>query len=222
MMGVRQQELDLFTYSVNLDKRVRPEHPLRQVAKLVDFTFVRDLVSHTYGRNGHRSEDPAVVLKMMFLLFWDDVASERLLMRTIPERLDYLWFLGFGLDDPVPDHSVLSKARRRWGRDAFEEFFVRVVRQCVDAGLVDGAKIHMDGSLVEANASTDSVVRGPPQLISALKKTFAGQEAKLEEVRRKSKLLGEVGVYTPENARLICKTDPDTPTLIGGQQSWSG
>jgi len=90
MMGVRQQELDLFTYSVNLDERVRPEHPLRQVTELVDFTFVRDLVSHTYGRTGHRSEDPAVVLKMMFLLFWDDVASELLLMRTIPERLDYL------------------------------------------------------------------------------------------------------------------------------------
>jgi len=43
----------------------------------------------------------------------DDISSERELMRMLPYRLDYLWFLGLGLDDAVPDHSVLSKARRR-------------------------------------------------------------------------------------------------------------
>ncbi|WP_369426446.1 transposase [Pelagicoccus sp. SDUM812002] len=48
----------------------------------------------------------------MFLLFWDDVKSERELLRCLPERLDYLWFLGYGLDDPIADHSALSKARR--------------------------------------------------------------------------------------------------------------
>ena len=37
-------------------------------------------------------------MKMMFLLFFDDVASERELMKVIPERLDYLWFLGYGLE----------------------------------------------------------------------------------------------------------------------------
>ena len=49
-------------------------------------------------------------MKLMFLLFYDNVASERELM-AFPERLDYLWFLGYGLDDEIPDHSVLSKAR---------------------------------------------------------------------------------------------------------------
>jgi hypothetical protein len=53
---------------------------------------------------------------MMLLLFLDDIKSERELMRIIPERLDYLWFLGYGLDDQIPNHSVLSKARRRWGK----------------------------------------------------------------------------------------------------------
>jgi len=45
---------------------------------------------------------------MMFLLFFDNVSSERELMNIIPERLDYLWFLGYGLDDEIPNHSVLS------------------------------------------------------------------------------------------------------------------
>lgn len=44
----------------------------------------------------------------MFLLFWDDIRSERELMHILPERLDYLRFLGCSLDDKVPDHSGLS------------------------------------------------------------------------------------------------------------------
>jgi hypothetical protein len=59
-------------------------------------------------------------------------------MDTIPLRLDWLWFLGYDLDSEVPNHSVLSKARARWGVEAFRSFFERVVWQCVEAGLVDG------------------------------------------------------------------------------------
>ncbi len=51
----------------------------------------------------------------MLLLFLYDVPSEPELMRTLPYRLDWLWFLGYDLDSEVPDHSVLSKARSRWG-----------------------------------------------------------------------------------------------------------
>lgn len=52
----------------------------------------------------------------MFLLFYDNAASERDLMGMAPERLDHLWFLGYGLDEEMPNHSVLSKARSRWGK----------------------------------------------------------------------------------------------------------
>ena len=119
-------------------------------------------VAALYGANGNESVDPAVILKMMFLLFFENVASERELMRVIPERLDYLWFLGYGLDEVIPDHSVLSKARTRWGRDVFEKFFVRTVGQCVGAGLVDGTKLHVDSSLNAAHAACDSVRTAAP------------------------------------------------------------
>jgi len=98
-------------------------------------------------------------MKMMLLLFLDDVASERELLKIIPLRLDYLWFLGFGLNDSIPNHSVLSKARRRWGSEVFEELFARSVEQCAAAGLVEGHKLHIDASLVAADASRNSVVR---------------------------------------------------------------
>ncbi len=75
----------------------------------------------------------------------------------LPERLDWLWFCGYDLDSELPNHSVLSKARSRWGREAFVRFFRRVLEQCVAEGLVDGRVLHVDGSLISANASLDSL-----------------------------------------------------------------
>ena len=137
MMGEQKSEPQLFNYAVNLEKRVRASHPLRQVKRAIDFAFVREEVAHCYGKNGNESVAPEVILKMMFLLFFDDIASERELIEVIGEWLDYLWFLDYGLDEKVPDHSVLSKARARWSKEVFESLFVRTVAQCVDAGLVD-------------------------------------------------------------------------------------
>jgi transposase len=97
-----------------------------------------------YGIKGNISEDPVVIMKMMLLLFLDNVRSERELIRIIPERLDYMWFLGYGLDDIIPNHSVLSKARKRWGKEVLVALFSRIVAQCVRAGLVEGTKIHAD------------------------------------------------------------------------------
>ena len=59
-------------------------------------------MAHTYGDNGHVSVDPAILLKLMFLLFHENVRSERELVRRLPERLDWLWFLGYDLDDDAP------------------------------------------------------------------------------------------------------------------------
>ena len=148
----------LFYTSFNLDKRIRMNHPLRKVAKAIDFGFVSDEVEHLYGTNGNVSVPPPVILKLLVLLMLYNVRSEREMMDTLPERLDWLWFLGFDLDSEIPHHSVLSKARRRWGADLFKSFFERIVYQCVEAGLVEGKKIFVDASLVEANASNGSVV----------------------------------------------------------------
>src|SRR5271170_4460065 len=104
MMGSQQAQKELFSYQIDLDQRVRSENPLRRIRDVIDFGFVRTEVATLYGINGNESVDPAVILKMMFLLFFDNVASERELMRVIPERLDYLWFLGYELDAVIPHH----------------------------------------------------------------------------------------------------------------------
>ena len=108
-MGEHQEQKNLFSYGVDLDARVRRDHPLRRIRQQIDFSWVRAEVAGCYGRNGNVSVDPQIVMKLMFLLFYDDVRSERELMRIVPERLDYLWFLGLTLDDEVPDHRAAKR-----------------------------------------------------------------------------------------------------------------
>ena len=153
MMGRHAKQNELWTEPVNLARRIPEDHPLRKLRETLRLDFVRAEVAGTYGRKGNVSIDPVLVIKMMLLLFWDNVRSERELMRIIPLRIDYLWFLGYNLEDEIPDHSVLSKARRRWGGEVFERLFTLSIQQCFDAGLIDGSKIHTDSSLVRADAS---------------------------------------------------------------------
>ena len=116
MMGVQGRvEPKLFYAGIDLAERVRANHPLRAVADVIDFDFIYREVAGIYGVKGNVSVPPPVILKLMVLLVFYNVRSERELMATVPERLDWLWFLGFDLDTETPDHSVLSKARRRWG-----------------------------------------------------------------------------------------------------------
>jgi transposase len=212
MMAIQNDQSDLFSYQVNLGKRVRENNPLRAVRERVDFTWVRDEVAHLYGYNGNESVDPAVILKLLFLLFFDGIKSERELMRIVPERLDYLWFLGYGLDDVIPDHSVLSKARSRWGRDTFERFFVRTVGRCVALGLVDGKKIHIDSSLIDADASRESTVRTSPEMVAALREAFAVEESKFEIAEEERRTV-------PMHRNSFCKTDPDATMVARDPRS---
>ncbi|MGH7800944.1 MAG: transposase [Thermodesulfobacteriota bacterium] len=170
----------LFYIGINLDKRIRKDHPLRKIRELIDFDFIYKEVKDKYGYNGNESIPPPVILKLMLLLVLYNVRSERELMDTLGERLDWLWFLDFDLDTEIPNHSVLSKARKRWGEEAFKSFYERVVWQCVEGGLVDGSKIFVDSSLIEADASNNSVV-DTKSLRRYLNESYKELERRLEE-----------------------------------------
>ena len=75
MMGERDPQKQLWSYQVNLDKRVRSDHPLRRINRALDLDFVRPEVGKLYGTKGNVSEDPVVIMKMMLLLFLDSVRS---------------------------------------------------------------------------------------------------------------------------------------------------
>jgi len=138
-------------------------------------------------------------------------------MDTIPFRLDWLWFLGYDLDSEVPDHSVLSKARARFGVEAFRGFFERIVWQCVGAGLVDGGKLFVDASLVDADASNNSVI-DTHSLTVQLREGYKELEARLEE---KSESTDSSRRYEKKNSRYLSTTDPDAAIVNRGKPKLS-
>jgi transposase len=218
MMGKQQiPQRSLFHYGININKRVRSNHPLRKVSELIDFDFIYQEVNECYGHNGNVSVPPPVILKLMLLLIFYNVRSERELMETIPERIDWPWFLDFDLDSEIPNHSVLSKARKKWGSEVFKSFFERIVIQCVEAGLVDGSKIFMDSSLIDANASNDSVL-DTKSLKHQLHENYRKLEARLEE---KNESTDPSRRYVKQNSRFISATDPDAAIVNRGKSKLS-
>jgi len=210
MMGKQKTiQESLFSYNVSLDSRVRKDHVLRKIQQGVDFGFIYKEVEHLYGERGNVSVPPVIILKMMFLLFFYDVRSERELMDTIPERMDWMWFLGYSLDDEIPNHSVLSKARSRWGIDVFKSFFERIVWQCVEKGLVNGDKLFIDASLIKADASKNSIV-DKRDLSRYLNKRYMELEDKLED---KDTLVNKTRVSTTDPEASIVRRNGKGPDL---------
>ncbi len=98
-----------------------------------------------------------VFFKLQLIAFFEGISSERRLMETAQLNLAHRWYLGYDLDEPLPDHSSLSKIRSRYGVETFQRFFERIVELCVEAGLVEGDELYFDATKVEADASTGSL-----------------------------------------------------------------
>ncbi len=156
-MGRRTPQPKLF-YQISLEERIPQDHLLRKISSVIDFSFIYDYVRPYYSHTGAPSVDPVVIFKMALLGYLYGITSERKLAEECRLNLAFMWFLGYDLDEMPPDHSILSKARARFGREVYEQFFRHVVRLCQEAGLVQGAKVFIDATLLKANASLDSLV----------------------------------------------------------------
>ena len=78
-------------------------------------------------------------------------------MRLVADRLGARWFVGYNLDEPLPDHSSLTRIRERYGREVFQRFFDAIVERCVAAGLVWGKELYIDATKMVADASVESI-----------------------------------------------------------------
>lgn len=142
---------------VTMESLMPEKHFLRDLDRLVDFSFVYEKVASLYSNTGRRSVDPVVIVKMMLLGYLYGIDSERRLEQEVQVNIAYRWFLGINLDEPVPDHSTFSQLRRRKfnGTTLFEDVFEQVVRLCIEKGLITGKLLLTDSTHVRANARND-------------------------------------------------------------------
>src|SRR5216683_1705936 len=156
MMGLKERTFAPLTV-VSVEELVPQDHFYRHLHKVLDLSFVYDLVREHYSVAGRPSIDPIVFFKLQLVMFFEDIRSERLLMRQVADRLSVRWYLGYDLDEPLPDHSSLTRIRNRFGLSVFRRFFEAVVDQCQQAKLIWGKELYFDGTQVNANADLDSL-----------------------------------------------------------------
>jgi transposase len=144
--------------AVSLEDLVPYDHFYRHLEAKLDLSFVRDWTRDLYAGRGRPSIDPVVFFKLKLVMFFEGIRSERQLIQTASLNLAHRWYLGYALDEDLPDHSSLTRIRQRLGVDVFQRFFERVVDLCQEAGLVWGKELYVDATKVEANTDLDSLV----------------------------------------------------------------
>jgi transposase len=158
MLGPLKQRCLDRSVLVSLEAPIPRDHFYRQLEAKLDLGFVREVVGGHYEATGRPSIDPVVFFKLQLIMFFEGIRSERRLIEVARLNLAHRWYLGYHLDEPLPEHSSLSRIRDRLGVDVFHRFFERVVELCQAAGLVRGKELVFDATRVRANAGLDSLV----------------------------------------------------------------
>ncbi|MGA2263785.1 MAG: IS1182 family transposase [Acidobacteriota bacterium] len=211
MMGERPRREPLFYY-FRLEDQIPEHHLLKHLDRYVDFSFVRERLRDAYSPMGRPSIDPEILLRMLLVGYLYGITSERRLVEEIRMHLAYRWFTRLGLEQEVPDHSTFSKNRHGRFRQSgiFLEIFEEIVRRCIGAGLVDGQRLTVDGTMVAANASPQRGVKRE-QLPEVAKVSQTVREY-LAEVAQQNPM-SEPEEHPPARnsvaARCVSPTDPD-------------
>jgi transposase len=207
--------------AVSLTNLVPVDNFYRRVEQCIDLSFVRDLVSDFYSDMRRPSIDPVVFFKLQLIAVFECIRSERQLMEMVNLNLAHRWHIGYDLDEPVPDHSSLSKIRDRFGLVVFQLFFENIVEKCIEAGLVWGEELYFDCTKVQANTSIKSMIdRVEFETQEHLGQLFESIE---ENNSTYSKLVAKYNgerlnsIRKPYYQRItdsrICPTDPDAAPM---------
>ena len=161
MRGGDEQTGELFSY-VNVEKRVRSDHPLRAIRGLVNHALValEQEFAALYAPIGRPSIAPEKLLRAMLLQAFYSIRSERQLMERLEFDLLFRWFVGIGVDDAAWDHSVFSKNRERLLEgDIAAKLLSGLLAHPRVKRLLSTDHFSVDGTLIEAWASMKSFSR---------------------------------------------------------------
>jgi transposase len=162
MMGRLNREQGQLFYSFCLEEVVPNDHRVREIAAVLDLSWVHAELAPHYPSIGRPSIDPVLIIRMLIVGYVFAIRSERLLCREVQVNLAYRWFCGLSIEDKVPDHSAFSRARNERFRDSdiFRRVFEHVVGTCIAAGLVGGEGFAVDASLIVADANKQRSIPG--------------------------------------------------------------
>jgi transposase len=141
-----------------LESLIPEDHRLRKLNRVLDLGFVHEAVRGRYcPDNGRPSIDPEVVIRLFVLQAIEGIRSVRELMREVQVNLAYRWFIGYRLEETLPDHSTLSRALERFGDEVFNRLFSESIARCQRSGLIEGRVLHVDATTIRADLDENRV-----------------------------------------------------------------
>jgi transposase len=184
MQGQKSNEQKLF-YQFRLADRIPEDNFYRRLKGELNLSFLKKRASVFYGKCGQESIDTIVFFKMLLVGYLENILYDRKLVEFCSMRMDVLYFIDYDIDEPLPWHSTISRTRKLFGKDLFEELFNKVLEMCIEKGMVAGHTQAVDAAFVKANASLDSleVKKAPSDPQTYLNKSFEANE----EPQRKAK-----------------------------------
>ena len=211
MMGQQPRTESLFYY-FRLQDQIPEDHLLRLIDRHIDFSFVREQLKDFYSPMGRPSIDPEVLLRLLLVGYLYGITSERRLLDEVRMHLAYRWFTRLGFEQEIPDHSTFSKNRHGRFRQCgvFRKVFEVIVRRCVEAGLVEGRNLAVDGTLVGANASNQS--RVPREKLFELAQISRTVQEYLTELERQNPVADPEA--RPLAQPMVSSTDPDAAWAV--------
>src|ERR1700741_4740170 len=210
MMGHHARSEALFYY-FRLEDQVPENHLLRLIEKHISFEFVRQQLKDSYSETGRPSIDPELLLRILLIGYLYGITSERKLVEELRMHLAWRWFTGLSFDQEIPHHSTFSKNRHGRFQESklFEQLFERIVKQCVEVGLVRGKELSGDGSFVEANAAQQS--RIPREQLAEAAEVHYAVGQYLQELEQQNPV--EEPVHEQDQ---VSTTDPDSTYATKG------
>src|SRR5437667_11291191 len=138
MMGRLNHDQGQLFYSFHLDEVVPDDHLVREIAAILDLSWVHRELAAYYPKMGRPSIDPELMIRMLIVGYVFAIRSERMLCREVKVNLAYRWFCGLSIEDSIPDHSAFSRASHERLRDSyiFRRVLERDVDGCIESGLV--------------------------------------------------------------------------------------
>jgi transposase len=157
MQGKKEYQEQVFVH-FQLSDRVPKDNLYRRLKEELDLEFLRSLTKDYYGTEGQKSIDPVVFFKLILVGYLENLNSDRKIVEHASVRMDVLYFLNYDINEPFPWHSTVSRTRQLYGEEVFIQLFQKVLKMCVDKGMVSGRRQALDSAYIKANASLDSIL----------------------------------------------------------------
>ncbi len=97
--------MDLFITG-SLERLIPEDHILARVNRVLDLSWLREEVADCYcADNGRPGVDPEVAVRLMLAGLLLGIVHDRRLLREAQVNIAIRWFIGYGLEERLPDDS---------------------------------------------------------------------------------------------------------------------